>query len=137
MDLSQYFTAEHFWAIVFAIMVSWAVTEPIKRIVRKTPNRQDDYIPLIVSYLVAATVIFYKWPGDLIEDIMMAVVFGTSAPILHNICITAIGKKWPWLRTIITGERKTYEPDDLTGEDVTAWIPPEEVKNRTQKKDKP
>jgi len=134
MDIiGQYFSAQHFWAIAFAIMVSWSITEVVKRVERAIRmNDMNNLLPIVVSYTVAATVIFYRWPGDFYEDLMMAVIFGSSAPLLHKFSITLIGKKWPWLRTSITGERKCYKEDEFTGEDMTIWLSPEEA---TKQKD--
>lgn len=94
----------HVIAAVLTFLATIGVTEVIKRLVRSTATKKDDWLPPVLALLVGTAIGSATWPKDTeVEPAIFGFVMGISATVLYKFVIAVIRWKWPELAGKLTG----------------------------------
>ena len=93
-------------ALFVALVVSWLVTEPVKRFLRNKADLQNASIPRIISFCLAMIITWVMWPEkSTFEWWPLGLVVGLGSPIFYRIFIAVLEKRNPDLAIVITGKK--------------------------------
>jgi hypothetical protein len=94
----------HVLAVIITFLATIGVTEAIKRWVRSTATKKDDWLPPVLALLVGTAIGSASWPKDTeVEPAIFGFMMGVSATMIYKLVIAAVRWKWPELAEKLTG----------------------------------
>lgn len=94
----------HVLAVIVSLLVVWGATEYIKRLVRRTTSKRDDWMPRGLGLVLGLGIGSLIWPNDTdVEPWIFGLMIGLIAPTAYWAMIAVIRWKWPDLAKLLTG----------------------------------